>query len=86
MRAWAKAIGMYPEGSGVLLSAVNWLKGTLIGTGVTVVTVITLASIGFMLLTNRINWRNGAALIVGWLFLFVAVSMVAGIRSAAIGS
>lgn len=74
-----------PEGSGVLVGAVNWLQGTLLGTVATTVAVIAIAAVGFMMLTGRINWRHGAVVIIGCFVLFGAASIVAGIRSAAAG-
>ncbi len=49
-----------PEGSGVIINAVSWLQGTLMGTVATTVAVIAVAVVGFMMLTGRINWRHGA--------------------------
>lgn len=72
-----------PAGSGVLVSAVRWLEGTLLGTIATVVAVIAVATVGFMMLTGRINWRYGATVIVGCFILFGAASIVAGIQSTA---
>jgi len=72
-----------PAGSGVLVSAVNWLQGTLLGTVATVVAVMAVATVGFMMLTGRINWRYGVTVIVGCFILFGAASIVAGIRTAA---
>jgi type IV secretion system protein VirB2 len=72
-----------PAGSGVIVSAVNWLQGTLLGTVATVVAVIAVASVGFMMLTGRINWRHGGVVILGCFVLFGAASIVAGIQSAA---
>jgi len=72
-----------PAGSGVLVSAVNWLQGTLLGTVATVAAVIAVACVGFMMLTGRINWRHGATVILGCFILFGAASIVAGIQSAA---
>ncbi|MDB5690965.1 MAG: type secretion protein [Alphaproteobacteria bacterium] len=75
-----------PAGSGVIVSAVRWLQGTLLGTIATVVAVIAVASVGFLMLTGRINWRYGATVILGCFILFGAASIVAGIQStAAIG-
>jgi type IV secretion system protein VirB2 len=78
------AVTMDPEGSGVLVNAVHWLEGTLLGTFATVVAVIAVASVGFMMLTGRIDWRRGAVVILGCFILFGAASIVAGIRSAAV--
>ena len=74
-----------PEGSGVIIGAVNWLQGTLLGTFATVAAVIAVASVGFMMLTGRIDWRRGAIVILGCFILFGAASIVAGIRAAAGG-
>ena len=72
-----------PAGSGVLVSAVRWLEGTLLGTIATVVAVIAVATVGLMMLTGRINWRYGATVILGCFILFGAASIVAGIQSTA---
>jgi type IV secretion system protein VirB2 len=72
-----------PEGSSVLVRAVQWMQGTLLGTVATVVAVIAVASVGFLMLTGRINWRYGATVILGCFILFGAASIVAGIQSAA---
>ena len=66
-----------PQGSGVIISAVNWLQGTLLGTVATVAAVIAVACVGFMMLTGRINWRHGAVVIRP---LLVTVSLLLTIR------
>jgi type IV secretion system protein VirB2 len=81
--AWAQDSYSDPAGSGVLVSAVNWLQGTLLGTIATVVAVIAVATVGFMMLTGRINWRYGVTVILGCFILFGASSIVAGIHSTA---
>jgi type IV secretion system protein VirB2 len=82
---FAQVSGADPQGSGVIINAVTWLQGTLIGTVATVAAVIAIACVGFMMLTGRINWRHGAVVILGCFVLFGAASIVAGIRSAATG-
>lgn len=72
-----------PAGSGPIVSAMQWLQGTLLGTVATVVAVIAVACVGFMMLTGRMNWRYGGVVILGCFILFGAVSIVAGIRSTA---
>lgn len=72
-----------PQGSGVIIGAVNWLQGTLLGTVATVVAIIAVAVVGFMMLTGRVNWRYGATVILGCFILFGAASIVAGIQSTA---
>jgi type IV secretion system protein VirB2 len=84
-QAFAQISSADPQGSGVIINAVSWLEGTLMGTVATVAAVIAVACVGFMMLTGRINWRHGAVVIVGCFILFGAASIVAGIRSAATG-
>ncbi|MBO9622412.1 MAG: TrbC/VirB2 family protein [Sphingomonas sp.] len=72
-----------PAGSGPIVSAVRWLEGTLLGTIATAVAVIAVATVGFLMLTGRINWRYGVTVILGCFILFGAASIVAGIQSTA---
>jgi len=81
--AWAQDSYSNPAGSGPIISALAWLQGTLLGTVATVVAVIAVASVGFLMLTGRINWRHGAVVILGCFILFGAASIVAGIKSTA---
>ena len=81
--ARSQELGADPAGSGVIVGAVHWLQGTLLGTVATVVAVIAVASVGFLMLTGRINWRYGATVILGCFILFGAASIVAGIQSTA---
>lgn len=74
-----------PAGSGVLVDAMLWLQGTLLGTVATTIAVIAIAAVGFMMLTGRMNWRYGATVIIGCFILFGASAIVAGIRSAPFG-
>lgn len=72
-----------PSGSGAIVGAVHWVEGTLLGTVATVVAVIAVASVGFLMLTGRMNWRYGATVILGCFILFGAASIVGGIQAAA---
>ena len=81
--AWAQALD--PAGSNVIVGALSWLEGTLLGTVATVAAVIAIASVGFMLLTGRMDWRYGATVILGCFILFGAGAIVAGIRQTAGG-
>lgn len=82
-RALAQAGYGDPAGSGAIIGAVNWIQGTLLGTVATVVAVIAVASVGFLMLTGRMNWRYGGTVILGCFILFGAASIVSGIQSAA---
>lgn len=72
-----------PAGSGPIVSALGWVRDTLLGQVATTVAVIAVAMVGFMMLTGRMNWRFGASVILGCFILFGAGSIVAGIQSAA---
>ena len=74
-----------PAGSGVIVGAVTWLQGTLLGTVATVVAVIAVASVGLMMLTGRLNWRYGATVILGCFILFGAGAIVGGIQASVRG-
>lgn len=81
--AFAQQYNADPAGSGPLVGAMQWLQNTLLGTVATVAAVIAVASIGFLMLTGRMNWRYGATVILGCFILFGAASIVAGIQSSA---
>ena len=72
-----------PAGSGPIVGALSWLQGTLLGTVATVAAIIAVASVGFLMLSGRMNWRHGAIVILGCFVLFGAASIVGGIRGAA---
>lgn len=82
-RAWGQTLD--PAGSNVIVGALSWVQGTLMGTVATVAAVIAIASVGFMMLTGRMNWRHGATVILGCFILFGASAIVAGIRQTASG-
>ena len=71
-----------PLGSSPLVAAVTWLQGTLLGTIATTVAVISVASVGVMMLSGRLELRRGVTVILGCFVLFGASSIAAGIRSA----
>ncbi len=81
--ALAQRAAADPAGSGPILSALDWIQGTLLGNVATAVAVIAVAVVGLMMLTGRVHWRFGATVILGCFVLFGATTIVAGIRSAA---
>lgn len=83
LAAYSQSAWADPSGSGPIISAVQWLQGTLLGTVATVVAVIAVACVGLLMLTGRINWRHGGVVILGCFILFGAFSIVAGIQSTA---
>ena len=83
--AAAQSTNFDPQGSGPILSAVNWLQGTLLGNVATALAVIAVGATGLMMLTGRIDWRRGATVILGCFIVFGAAAIVAGIRSVSTG-
>jgi type IV secretory pathway VirB2 component (pilin) len=75
-----------PSGSGVIVAAVQWLEGTLLGTVATTVAVISVASVGFMALSGRVDLRRAITTILGCFILFGASSIVAGLQGAVGGA
>ena len=84
--ASAQSVQLDPAGSNVILSAVSWLQGTLLGNVATALAVIAVGATGLLMLTGRIDWRRGATVIVGCFIVFGAAAIVAGIKSVAGGS
>lgn len=74
-----------PLGARPLVAAMSWLQGTLLGTIALTVAILAVASVGFMMLTGRVNVRYGATVIIGCFILFGAPSIVAGLQSAVMG-
>lgn len=72
-----------PQGSGPILAAVNWVRGTMEGGIATAAAVVAVAFVGFMMLTGRMNWKHGVTVIIGCFILFGAATIVAGIQLAA---
>ena len=83
--AYAQSVPFDPAGSTVILGAVSWLQGTLLGNVATAIAVIAVAGVGLMMLTGRMEWRRGAIVIVGAFIVFGAAAIVSGIRSVAQG-
>jgi type IV secretory pathway VirB2 component (pilin) len=75
-----------PAGTSPLVAAVQWLEGTVLGTIALTVAILAVASVGFMMLTGRVNLRHGATVIMGCFILFGAPGIVAGMQSAMRGA
>lgn len=84
--SWAQSAQLDPAGSNVILTAVDWLQGTLLGNVATALAVIAVGATGLMMLTGRIDWRRGAVVILGCFIVFGSAAIVAGIRSVAAGA
>lgn len=74
---------MTDTGGSSLASAAAWLEGTLLGSIATVIAVIAIATVGFLMLSGRIDWRRGAGTVIGCFILFGAPTIAAGIVGAA---
>ena len=83
--ASAQSTQLDPAGSSVILTAVNWVQGTLLGNVATAIAVIAVGATGLMMLMGRIDWRRGATVILGCFIVFGAAAIVAGIRSISSG-
>lgn len=82
----AQSTELDPAGSNVILTAVTWLQGTLLGNVATALAVIAVGGTGLMMLTGRVDWRRGATVILGCFIVFGAAAIVAGIRSISSGA
>ena len=62
-------------------AALNWLQEVLLGTVATTVAVIAVASVGFLMLTGRIDYRRAGEVILGCFIIFGASTISRGIQS-----
>lgn len=81
--ARAQALGASPAGSTPINAALDWVEGTMLGNLATTAAVIAVASVGYLMLTGRVDWRRGLTVIVGCFIIFGAAAIVAGIRTMA---
>jgi len=83
--ASAQTVSSDPAGSGPILGALQWVQGTLLGNLATTAAVISVAVVGLMMLTGRIDWKRGLTVVIGAFIVFGAVAIVSGMRSVATG-
>lgn len=76
---------MTPQAS-VFQAAIGWIEAILLGPVGTSLAVIAVASVGFLMLSGRINLKRGATVILGCFILFGASSIAHGLRGLAAGS
>jgi type IV secretory pathway VirB2 component (pilin) len=76
------SLGEPPDAS-VILPAAQWIEATLLGNLATAVAIVAVASIGFAMLTGRIDVRRGGSIILGCFILFGASTIANGLRAAA---
>lgn len=69
-----------PGPASAITSATNWVSDLLFGPLATVIAVIAIASIGFAMLTGRIDLRRGLAVVLGCFLLFGARGVADSLR------
>lgn len=62
-------------------NAAAWLQGTLLGSMAMTVAVFSVASVGLLLLSGRVDMRRGAQVVLGCFILFGAPTLAVGIMS-----
>jgi type IV secretory pathway VirB2 component (pilin) len=70
-----------PSGFNRIESALTWLQGTLLGSIATTAAVIAVASVGFLMLTGRIDVRRALQVVFGCFILFGASNIAQGIMA-----
>ena len=71
-----------PAGENPLVLVVFWIEGALLGNIATAVAVITIASVGFLMVTGRIDTRRAARVVFGCFIIFGASTIAGGILGA----
>jgi len=69
-----------------LLTAVNWVQSAVLGSVAQEIAVIAVASVGFMLLSGRMDVRRAVTVTFGCFLVFGAPSIAKGIWDAVGGS
>jgi type IV secretory pathway VirB2 component (pilin) len=72
-----------PEAS-VILPAAQWIQGIFLGDIAIAVAIVAVASIGFAMLSGRINVRRGGTILLGCFILFGASAIAGGLRNTAL--
>ena len=65
-------------GKNAIASAVGWFQGALLGSIATIVAIIAIASVGFLMLTGRIDIRRAARVVFGCFIIFGASTIASG--------
>ncbi len=66
-----------PSGAPVLLSALDWITGALLGTLATAIGVIAVALVGLLMMQGRVPLKRGIGVVVG-LFILLGAPAIAG--------
>lgn len=67
--------------SSPLLNAVLWIQQLILGSLAQTIATIGVATIGFLMLTGRFDWKRGIQVIIGCFIVFGATSIANGIMS-----
>lgn len=70
-----------PAGASVIVAAVGWLEGTLLGTLATSIAVIAVSWVGMLMLAGRLEIRRGLTTIAGCFLVFGASAIAGGIQA-----
>ena len=68
-----------PTGSPVLVTALDWITGALLGTLATAIGVIAVALIGFLMMQGRVPVKRGISVVVGLFILLGAPALAGGL-------
>jgi type IV secretory pathway VirB2 component (pilin) len=75
-----------PASPNAFAAAVQWLDNILLGSIASAIAVIAVASIGFLLLSGRVDVRRAVQVLFGCFVLFGASSIAAGVMKFVSGS
>jgi len=71
------------QNGGAIAAAVHWVEGAMLGSVATAAATISIASIGYLAFTGRVDIRRAAQGILGCFILFGAPSIAAGLQGIA---
>jgi hypothetical protein len=64
-----------------MIAALQWVQGTLLGSVAIATAIISVASVGLLMLSGRIDYRRGGTVILGCFIIFGSPIIASGIRS-----
>lgn len=68
-----------PSGRNALGDSAGWIADTMLGSVATGLCVLAVAFVGVMMLTGRLDWRQGIRVILGCFIIFGAPVIAAGL-------
>lgn len=78
---FASTAGFSVADQSAVAASINWVAQLLTGPFATTIAVFSIAALGLMMMQGRLDWRQGARVVLGCFILFDAPQIAKGIMS-----